>query len=109
MAGKSYRDKIYIIKDIISLLAEYGALNQTALVSYSGLNLKKHKHILDNLEEKGFISKSVVEDGKRTITVYKATAKGLEFCRAIIEPYEELFPRKSTNSDQNKLRLLILV
>jgi predicted transcriptional regulator len=109
LAGKSYRDKIYIIKDIISLLAEYGALNQTALVSYSGLNLKKHKHILDSLEEKGFISKSVVEDGKRTITIYKATAKGLEFCRVIIEPYEELFPRKSTDSDQNKLRLLILV
>jgi predicted transcriptional regulator len=109
LAGKSYRDKIYIIKDIISLLAEYGTLNQTALVSYSGLNLKKHKHILDSLEEKGFISKSVVEDGKRTITIYKATAKGLEFCRVIIEPYEELFPRKSTDSDQNKLRLLILV
>lgn len=109
MAGKIYRDKIYIIKDIISLLAEYGTLNQTALVSYGGLNLKKHKHILDSLEEKEFISKSVVEDGKRTITVYKATAKGLEFCRAIIEPYEELFPRKSTDSDQNKLRLLILV
>ena len=107
MAGKIYRDKIYIIKDIISLLAEYGTLNQTALVSYSGLNLKKHKHILDSLEQRGFISKSVLEEGKRTITLYKATAKGIEFCRMIIEPYEELFPRKST--DQNKLSLLILV
>jgi predicted transcriptional regulator len=108
LGSKSYRDKIYIIKDVISLLAEYGELNQTALVSYSGLNLKKHKHILDGLEERGLVSKSVKEDGKRTITVYKATAKGIEFCRMIIEPYEELFPRKSAEP-KNKLSLLILV
>lgn len=108
MAGKNYRDKIYIIKDIISLLAEYGELNQTALVSYSGLNLKKHKHILDGLESRQLISKSLVEDGKRTVTIYKVTQKGLEFCRVIIEPYEELFPRK-TNSDISKLSLLVLV
>lgn len=108
MAGKNYRDKIYIIKDIISLLAEYGELNQTALVSYSGLNLKKHKHILDGLESRQLISKSHMEDGKRTITIYKVTQKGLEFCRMIIEPYEELFPRK-TDFDLNKLSLLILV
>ncbi|NDB31881.1 MAG: hypothetical protein EB163_01130 [Nitrososphaeria archaeon] len=108
MAGKNYRDKIYIIKDIISLLAEYGELNQTALVSYSGLNLKKHKHILDGLESRQLISKSLVEDGKRTVTIYKVTQKGLEFCRVIIEPYEELFPRR-TNSDISKLSLLVLV
>jgi predicted transcriptional regulator len=99
-----------MIKDIITLLIEYGELNQTALVSYSGLNLKKHKQLLDNLESHGFVSKSMVEDGKRTITIYKATQKGIEFCRTIIEPYEELFPRKSiSGSDQNNLRLLILV
>ncbi|NDB89256.1 MAG: hypothetical protein EB150_03025 [Nitrososphaeria archaeon] len=108
MAGKNYRDKIYIIKDIISLLAEYGELNQTALVSYSGLNLKKHKHILDGLESRQLISKSLVEDGKRTVTIYKVTQKGLEFCRVIIEPYEELFPRR-TSSDISKLSLLVLV
>jgi len=108
LASKSYRDKIYIIKDIISLLAEYGELNQTTLISYSGLNLKKHKHILENLEQKEFISKSVLENGNRTITIYKATLKGIEFCRMIIAPYEELFPRKSA-TDQTKLGLLILV
>jgi predicted transcriptional regulator len=108
LASKSYRDKIYIIKDIISLLAEYGELNQTTLISYSGLNLKKHKHILDSLEQKEFISKSVLEDGNRTITIYRATSKGIEFCRMIITPYEEFFPRKSA-TDQNKLGLLIFV
>jgi predicted transcriptional regulator len=110
LVSKHYRDKIYIIKDIISLLTEYGQLNQTALVSYSGLNLKKHKHILDDLESRGFISKSILEDGKRTITIYKVTSKGIEFCRTIIDPYEEFFPRKpAIDSSQNKLGLLILI
>jgi predicted transcriptional regulator len=110
LVSKIYRDKIFIIKDIISLLTEYGQLNQTALVSYSGLNLKKHKPILDDLESRGFVSKSVLEEGKRAITIYKVTAKGIEFCRTIIDPYEELFPRKSaTNPNQNKLGLLILI
>lgn len=110
---KGYRDKIYIIKDIILLLAQYGELNQTTLVSYSGLNLKKHKHIIDELESRQIITKSVLQDGKRSITIYKATAKGMEFCRNIIEPYEDLFPRK-TNVDSakeggSKLSLLVLV
>jgi predicted transcriptional regulator len=111
MVTKAYRDKIYIIKDVITLLTEYGQLNQTALVSYSGLNLKKHKQILDEIESHGFISKSPTQEGKRTITIYRATTKGIEFCRSIIEPYEEMFPRKSTSSEsnQNKLGLLILV
>ena len=107
MVSKGYRDKIYIIKDIINLLSEYGELNQTALVSYSGLNLKKHKYILDGLESRGFISKSTVEDGKRMITIYKATQKGMDFSRIILEPYEEIFPRKS--NDAQKLGLLILI
>lgn len=112
---KGYRDKIYIIKDIILLLAQYGELNQTTLVSYSGLNLKKHKHIIDELESRQIITKSVLQDGKRSITIYRVTAKGMEFCRNIIEPYEDLFPRK-TSTDGNKassvgskLSLLILV
>lgn len=105
---KGYRDKIYIIKDIILLLAQYGELNQTTLVSYSGLNLKKHKHILDELESHQIITKTVIRDGKRIVTIYKVTAKGMEFCRNIIEPYEDLFPRK-TGTDSNKLSLLILV
>lgn len=105
---KGYRDKIYIIKDIILLLAQYGELNQTSLVSYSGLNLKKHKHIIDELEARQIITKTVLQDGKRKITIYRVTAKGMEFCRNIIEPYEDLFPRK-TDTDSSKLGLLILV
>lgn len=114
-ATKGYRDKIYIIKDIILLLAQYGELNQTTLVSYSGLNLKKHKHIIDELESREIITKSVLQDGKRSITMYKVSAKGMEFCRNIIEPYEDLFPRKTISDvskeggNAGKLSFLILV
>lgn len=106
--SKTYRDKIYIIKDVITLLVRYGQLNQTALVSYCGLNLKKHKPILESLEAHGFISKQTLQEGKRVITMYKPTIKGIEFCRSIIEPYEELFPRKSKSENQ-RLALFILV
>jgi predicted transcriptional regulator len=50
-----YRDKIYIIKDVILKLVEYGELTQTTLISFCGLNMKKHKHILDYLEGKDLI------------------------------------------------------
>jgi predicted transcriptional regulator len=90
----SYRDRVYIIQDIILKLAEYGELNQTALISFIGLNLKKHRCILDELEVNGLIQKSESPFGKRTVVVYKPTQKGIEFSRSILEPYERMFPRK---------------
>ena len=109
--GKGYREKIYILKDVILTLSEYGALNQTALISHCGLNLKKHRNILDSLEENGMVTRFEEKAGKRTVTMYKATQKGLEFCETILDPYEDLFPRKSKNPeyDKTKLNLLILV
>jgi len=92
-SSQSHRDRIYIIRDIIMKLVEYGQLNQTALVSFCGLNLKKHRSIFDKMELNGLIIKTEKSLGKRTVTVYSATQKGLEFCRSIIEPYEKLFPR----------------
>lgn len=90
----SYRERIYIIKDIILKLIDYGYLNQTSLISFCGLNLKKHRSILDQLELNGLISRNESLAGHRTITVYKPTQKGIEFCNEIIEPYEEMFPRQ---------------
>lgn len=90
----SYRDRIYIVKDVILKLAEYGELNQTALVSFCGLNLKKHKPILDDLERNGLIRRIETTVGKRTIAIYKPTPQGIEFCRNILEPYEKMFPRR---------------
>ena len=97
----SYRDRIYIVKDIILKLLEYGELNQTALVSFCGLNLKKHKPILDDLESNGLISKDETQFGKRTVTIYKATKIGVEFCRSILEPYEKMFPRRKNIEEEN--------
>lgn len=106
-----YRDSLYIIKDVILALARYGELNQTSLISFCGLNLKKHRHFLDELEEKQMIIKYEQKQGKRNVMMYKSTPKGMEFCSSILEPYEDIFPRKlkPTSHENSKLSLLILV
>ena len=88
-----------MIEDIILKLAEHGELNQTALISFSGLNLKKHRCILDELEVNGLIQKNESPFGKRIVTVYKPTQKGIEFSRSILEPYERIFPRKEKKEE----------
>ena len=93
--ARGYRDKVYIIKDIILTLGEYGELNQTALLSFCGLNLTKHRKILEDLESHEMIKREERVMGKRNIAIFKATQKGVEFCRNILDPYEDLFPRKS--------------
>ena len=89
-----YRDKLFIRKDIILTLAEYGRLNATTLATYCGLNMIKHRPLLDDLEDKGIISSAVESVKGRKITRYAVTAKGLEFCSRVLSPYEEMFPRK---------------
>ena len=92
------------------MLVEYGELNQTALVSFCGLNLKKHKSILDDLESNEMISREEKALGKRTVTIYKPTQKGIEFCRNILEPYEKMFPRrKSKDVSEKPISYLILI
>jgi predicted transcriptional regulator len=88
------RDRNYIIEDIILKLVEYGELNQTGLISFCGLNIKKHRYILDELEVNGLIHKSQLPTRKRVIAIYKPTQRGIEFYRSILEPYERMFPRK---------------
>lgn len=99
--SKKYRDRIYIVKDIILTLSEYGQLNQTALFSFCGLNITKHKQIIDNLEQNGMIQRVETVDGKRTITIFKVTHKGMDFCHEILEPFEKLFPRSGRTSSLN--------
>lgn len=106
----SYRDRIYIVKDIILKLVEYGELNQTALVSFCGLNLKKHKAILDDLEQNGLIVRKETVVGKRTIAIYAPSIAGIEFCRNILEPYEKMFPRRKENaSSGSSAQMLLLI
>jgi predicted transcriptional regulator len=88
-----YRDRIYIIKDVILKLVEYGELNHTALISFCGLNMTKHKPLIEDLETKQLITRSQILVGKRAITIYKPSSKGIEFCKSILEPYEIMFPR----------------
>ena len=101
----SYRDRIYIVKDVILKLVEYGELNQTALVSFCGLNLKKHKPILEDIEHNELIERREATIGKRTVTIYKPTQKGMAFCRDILEPYEKMFPRRKDeiNKEENSV------
>ena len=75
------------------ILSEYGELNQTKLLSYCGLNIVKHKQILDSMEKKGLIERKVEPWGKKSIIKYKVSPKGHEFFKLILEPYEEMFPR----------------
>lgn len=100
MSSHEYRDRIFIRKDIILKLTEYGELNQTSLLSYCGLNLVKHKDILEDMESKGIISKSEVPWGNKKIIKYRVTEKGKQFCRQILEPYEEMFPRREQSKGE---------
>ena len=90
----SYRDKIYIVKDVILKLVEWRELTQTSLVSYCGLNLTKHRWILDEMELNGLIERSDESNGKRRFAIYRPTIKGMQFCNEILEVFERMFPRR---------------
>ena len=66
----------------------------TALATSCGLNMLKHRDILNDLEDKGIIASSVEKGKGRDVTYYRVTEKGLEFCSRVLDPYEEMFPRK---------------
>ena len=91
-----YRDRIYIRKDIMFKLYEYGELNQTKLMSYCGLNNVKHKGIIDDLVEKEFIVRIEEMWGSKIIMKYRISEKGRAILKEILEPYEALFPRVKT-------------
>lgn len=84
---------MYIRKDVILKLSEYGELNQSKLMSYCGLNNVKHRGIIDDMVEKGFIIRFEEPWGNKTIIKYKVSEKGSAIFREILEPYETLFPR----------------
>jgi hypothetical protein len=45
------------------------------------------------LEGKDLIKAHTRTVGKRTFTIYTPTENGIAFCRSILEPYENMFPR----------------
>jgi predicted transcriptional regulator len=94
----AHRERVYIRKDIILKLSDYGELNQTQLMSYCGLNNVKHKPIIDELVEKGLIIRTEEPWGEQNrIIKYRVSEKGKEIVSAILEPYEQLFPRSEVN------------
>ena len=88
-----YRDRIYIRKDVLLKLYEYGELNQSKLMSYYGLNNVKHREIIEEMVKKEIILRTEEAWGNKTIIKYKASEKGRQILREILEPYEEFFPR----------------
>ena len=63
-------------------------------MSYCGLNNVQHKPIIDELVEKGLITRFEEPWGEQNrIIKYKVSEKGREIIRVIFEPYERLFPR----------------
>jgi DNA-binding PadR family transcriptional regulator len=48
------------------------------------------------MEAKGIILKTEEPWGNKKIIKYKVSEKGKEFCRLILEPYEEMFPRRDS-------------
>jgi predicted transcriptional regulator len=96
-----HRERIYIRKDIILKLAEHGQLNQSQLMSYCGLNNVKHKPILDEMVERGLITRVDEPWGAKKIIIYKASPMGQKLAREILEPYESLFPRSEGEPDKS--------
>ena len=91
-----YRDRIYIRKDVLLKLYEYGELNQSKLMSYCGLNNVKHREIIEEMVKKEIILRTEEAWGNKTIK-YRASEKGRQILGEILEPYEEFFPRSDTD------------
>ena len=88
-----YRDRIYIRKDIILKLSEYGETQPEQANELFGLNNIKHKGILDDMVRKGLLAKIEEPWGNKTIMKYRVSEKGREILKEVLEPYEALFPR----------------
>lgn len=91
--SKKHRDKSYMIKDLILALVKSGEINQTLLATFCGINITKHRTILVDLETNELITKHEEKIGKKTTIIYKATTKGYEFCKSVLIPFEQAFPR----------------
>jgi len=90
---RKYRDRVFIVKDLILELTEYERLSRTALYGYCQLNLKSHHSILDELESNGLVTTTKIMRGKKLTNMYMVTSEGISFYKNILDPYEKLFPR----------------
>lgn len=91
---REYRDRIYIRKDVLLKLYEFGEMNQSRLMSVCGLNNVKHKGILDDMVAKNMLDLKKEAWGNKTVLKYSISEKGLSILKEVLEPYEDLFPRE---------------
>jgi predicted transcriptional regulator len=52
------------------------------------------------LSEKGLIEKNESSWGSKIVVNYKITEKGRKFCKMVLDPYEEMFPRNKKQEEQ---------
>jgi predicted transcriptional regulator len=90
---REYRDRIYIRKDILLKLYEFGEMNQSKLMSICGLNNVKHKEILDSMVSKQMIERRDESWGSKSIYKYRIAEKGKILLEEVLQRYEDLFPR----------------
>ena len=70
-------------------------MNQSRLMSMCGLNNVKHKEILDEMVQKQLLNRTEESWGSKVIFKYDISDKGREIFRAVLQPYEDLFPREN--------------
>ena len=86
-------------KDILFKLYEHGEMNQSKLMSFCGLNIVKHREILDEMVKKELIVRIEEPWGSKSIIKYKVSEKGRAILKEILDPYEELFPRREAKDE----------
>ena len=91
---REHRDRIYIRKDILLRLHTLGPMNQTRLVTCCGLNVSKHQDILDEMTKRELLVLYSSTWGNRSVSIYSISQKGIEILKMILEPYEQMFPRR---------------
>jgi predicted transcriptional regulator len=99
----AHRERIYIRKDIILKLSDYGELNQSQLMSYCGLNNVKHKPIIDELVEKGLIIRFEEPWGEQNrIIKYRVSEREERLPRRYSSLMNYCFQRVSKRIENNR-------
>ncbi len=52
------------------------------------------------MTEKRLIERDEISWGSKIIVNYKITEKGKDFCKMVLDPYEEMFPRNKKEKDE---------
>ena len=73
-------------------------MNLSRILSTCGLNNAKHKEILEDMVEKGFLESRTEQEKNQSVVKYRISEKGIEILKEVFERYELLFPRGEKNA-----------